>query len=349
MITCEDWRNVPPEVLEACYRFERARWLRQLHWDVASTHRLLEGARITGHAPGVLARDGQGTPVGWAYYLLNRRILQIGGLVARTGEATRSLLDAVLQSPEADMASELRCYAFPTSAALESALARRRFTIQRHLYLSRWLAPPPASGPGGDAAIQQDAQKDVWRLRSRMSITHWQEEEAVPTVRLLARAYAGVSSARCFAPAGRLDEWGSYLAQIIKLAGVGKFLPSGSLRATTPGDGDLAGALLATDLGTGAAHVAQLVVDPSTRRLGLARDLLETACALATAAGFRQMTLVVAEDNQPARALYAAAGFEPVSHFIHAVRSAPTRVRAARSVSTPARAAAGRISAATAR
>jgi ribosomal protein S18 acetylase RimI-like enzyme len=121
------------------------------------------------------------------------------------------------------------------------------------------------------------------------------------------------------------------------------------LRATVPGDSDLAGVLLATDLGTGAAHVAQLVVDPSARRLGLARDLLETACALATEAGFRQMTLVVAEDNQPARALYAAAGFEPVSHFIHATRSAPTRVRAARPMVTPVRAAAGRISATTAR
>jgi ribosomal protein S18 acetylase RimI-like enzyme len=353
VITCEDWRNAPPEDLDACYRIERTRWIRRLQWDAEHTHRLLEGARLTGHAPGVLARDASGAPVGWAYYLLNHRTLQIGGLVAHTGEATRALLDAVLRSPEADMAAELRCFAFPVSNALESALVRRRFDVRRHLYLSRPLVPF-ASAAGSHAADNGAAGTDAagdpqaWRLRSRLSITHWQEDEAVSTVRLLARAYAGVAGARCFAPNGRLDEWGSYLAQIIKLAAVGRFLPSTSLRATFPGDGDLAGALLATDLGTGAAHVAQLLVDPSARRRGVARDLIETACGLATAAGFRQMTLIVAEDNQAARALYAAAGFSPLAHFVHALRSAPTRVRSVRQISA-APAAAGRISAATSR
>lgn len=324
MIRCEDWRNVPGPELERCYRFERARWIEQLHWDVAPTHRLLEGARLTGQAPGVIARDAIGEPVGWAYYLLNQRTLQIGGLVARNGEVTRALLDAVLRSPEADMASELRCFAFPMSGALESALARQRFAIRKHLYLARKLTPSGAS--------------DAWRLRSRLSITHWDEEEAVATVRLLARAYAGVASARCFAPHGRLDEWVSYLAQIVKLAGVGHFVPRMSLRATLPGETDLAGVLLATDLGTaafrtGAAHIAQIVVDPTIRRRGLARDLIETACALAATAGYEQVTLIVAEDNDAARTLYAAAGFEPVSHFVHAVRSAPTRVRQVRPAS----------------
>lgn len=340
MIRCEDWRNAPPQALESCYRLERARWMSELHWDVAPTHRLLEGARLTGQAAGVLARDAQDRPIGWTYYLLNQRTLQIGGLVAQNGEVTRALLDAVLRSPEADMATELRCFAFPSSSALESALTRQRFAIRRHLYLSRPLVPSTFAAPAGQAdgdtrsgaagATDGMPPQAFWRLQSRLSITHWAEEEAVTTVRLMARAYAGVASASCFAPHGRLDEWGSYLAQIVKLAGVGHFVPRLSLRATLPGETDLAGVLLATDLGTGAAHIAQLVTDPAVRRRGLGRDLIETACALASAARFRQMTLIVAEDNAPARALYAAAGFQQVSHFVHAVRSAPTRVRASR-------------------
>ena len=77
-------------------------------------------------------------------------MLQIGGLVASNGEVTRALLDGILRSTEADMASDLMCFAFPASPALESALARQRFAITKYLYLSRELK----------------AGSEPWRLRS---------------------------------------------------------------------------------------------------------------------------------------------------------------------------------------
>lgn len=323
MIICEDWRNATPDALEPLYRFERARWLTRLHWDNDDTQHLLEQARAAGHAPGLLARDEAGRPVGWAYYLLHHRMLQIGGLVARGGEATRALLDNILRSPEADMANELLCFAFPSSGALESALSRRRFTVRKYLYLCRPL-------PGAESTTP---------LRSGLRIAHWQESDALETVRLMSRAYVGVSSARCFAPRGLLEEWASYLAQLIKMPACGRFLPSASLTATLPGDTTACGVLLATTLHAETAHIAQVAVDPGLRRKGLARDLLETSCALAAASGYRRMTLLVAEDNAPARTLYAAAGFEPLSHFVYATRNAPTRMRGARVV-RPSRAAA---------
>jgi ribosomal protein S18 acetylase RimI-like enzyme len=314
VITCEDWRNTAPDALEPLYRFERARWLTRLHWDNDDTQQLLEQARTAGHAPGLVARDEAGRAVGWAYYLLHHRMLQIGGLVARGGEATRSLLDNILRSPEAEMATELLCFAFPSSNALESALSRRRFSVRKYLYLSRPL-------PGAEATTP---------LRSGLRIAHWQESDALDTVRLMSRAYAGVGSARCFAPRGLLEEWASYLAQLIKMPACGRFLPSASLTATQPGDVTPYGILLATALHPETAHIAQVAVDPNQRRNGLARDLIETSCALAAASGYRRMTLLVAEDNVPARALYAAAGFEPLSHFVYATRNAPTRMRGAR-------------------
>jgi ribosomal protein S18 acetylase RimI-like enzyme len=78
------------------------------------------------------------------------------------------------------------------------------------------------------------------------------------------------------------------------------------------------------------AQIAQVAIDPTSRRRGLARDLIETSCALAAASGYRRMTLLVAEDNAPARTLYEAAGFTPLSHFLYATRNAPTRMRGAR-------------------
>jgi ribosomal protein S18 acetylase RimI-like enzyme len=323
VISCEDWRNASFETLEPLYRFERARWMARLHWDNDGTQQLLEHARASGQAPGLLARDEAGRPVGWAYYLLHHRMLQIGGLVARGGEATRALLDAILRSPEADMANELLCFAFPSSTALESALTRRRFTVRRYLYLSRPLLR--------DVKVNGD-----WRVHSGMRIAHWRDSDALDAVRLMSRAYAGVPSSRCFAPRGLLEEWASYLAQLIKMPACGRFLRSASLTATQPGDVTPCGILLATTLQPQTAHIAQIAVDPASRRRGLARDLVETSCALAATAGYQRMTLLVAEDNEPARTLYAAAGFEPMSHFVYATRNAPTRLRGARVTRTPA-------------
>lgn len=316
MIRCEDWRNAAPDTLRGLYRLERARWMGRLHWDSEPTHQMLERARSAGHAPGLIALDGQGRPAGWTYYVLHQRTLQIGGLVASSGEVTRALLDAVLHSPEADMAADLLCFAFPASTALESALTRRRFDVKRYLYLSKDLTRLPA-----------------WTLRSGLTIGHWHELDALATVRLMARAYAGVPSARCFAPRGTLDEWATYLAQLIKMPACGRFLPAASLAARAAGETGPRGVLIATALQPDTAHVAQILVDPSLRRRGLARDLIETTSALAAAMGHTRLTLLVAEDNAPARALYAAAGFTALSHFVYATRSAPTRMRGVRSAS----------------
>jgi len=62
----------------------------------------------------------------------------------------------------------------------------------------------------------------------------------------------------------------------------------------------------------GEAEVLTLAVAPAARRRGVGRALVEAAAALAHAAGSRTMFLEVADGNDPALALYAAAGFETV-------------------------------------
>lgn len=58
------------------------------------------------------------------------------------------------------------------------------------------------------------------------------------------------------------------------------------------------------------AEILTLAVDPAHRRQGLGEALVETAAVVTAAAGAKVMFLEVAEDNQPAMALYAKAGFE---------------------------------------
>jgi ribosomal protein S18 acetylase RimI-like enzyme len=60
------------------------------------------------------------------------------------------------------------------------------------------------------------------------------------------------------------------------------------------------------------AHVRQiqgLAVEPAMRGRGIGRALLRAACELAVSEGARRITLRVLASNEPARHLYAAAGF----------------------------------------
>lgn len=59
------------------------------------------------------------------------------------------------------------------------------------------------------------------------------------------------------------------------------------------------------------SELLTLAVAPEARRAGLGAALTEAAMAAAAARGAEQMHLEVAEENAPARALYAKLGFEP--------------------------------------
>ena len=319
----DDWRLASNEAVATLLAAERQRWIDALHWDAQPAFDLLERSRQAGQAPGLLAYDAAGRPTGWTHYFLHNRRLQIGGLIAESGEVTRQLLDDVLKTPEAELAGEVLCFAFPASAALEGALTRRRFDVTRYAYLQRALSP--AAMPAAATAPAPIAAQ----LRT------WTEDDAVDTVRVLARSYAGSIAARAFAPQGSLAEWAQYVAQIIKTPGCGRFLPAASVSVQHPADDRLRGLVLTTSLQRDTAHIAQLVVDPSYRRRGLARALVEEASRRAGLAGCWRVTLLVADDNTAARDLYASLGFEPVAHFLYATRQAPNRLRGQR----PARAA----------
>ncbi|KPF84825.1 ribosomal-protein-alanine acetyltransferase [Brevundimonas sp. AAP58] len=60
------------------------------------------------------------------------------------------------------------------------------------------------------------------------------------------------------------------------------------------------------------AEILTLAVRPDGRRCGSATRLVERAASRAAVLGVERLFLEVAEDNAPARALYARLGFEPV-------------------------------------
>ena len=75
---------------------------------------------------------------------------------------------------------------------------------------------------------------------------------------------------------------------------------------------DLRGGLVLARATGEEAEILTLAVLPAARRAGLGRALLAAAAAEAAARGARALFLEVAAGNQPARALYVAAGFVAV-------------------------------------
>lgn len=306
----EDWRDADPGLVQTLYARERERWRRDLWWETEASWAIVEEGRRLGHVPGWILRDSAGTVLGWTFYVMHERELQIGGLTADRAVDLRQLLDRVLASPEASLATSMSGFIFPAVPSLVSALSRRRFAVRQSLYLSK---PLPAAEPTG-AAVQT-----AFRLRPFV------DRDMLGAVRLLAAAYDGEPGAQCFAPRGRLEEWVRYVRQLIETPACGTFQRSASLVAEDPATLRLAGLVLCTQLSAETAHVAQLVVGQHARRQRLGEALLVRASAESSLTGATRLTLMVDEGNARARSLYARHQFTQVSAFAFGRRRVQVR------------------------
>lgn len=305
---CVDWRDVPGETMVPVYEAECHRWADALGWDLSASCRVMETARQAGHLPGFVVTRAGGDPIGWTYFLLHGDVLQLGALSAPSAVATRALLEAVLASPEATLASTIAGFVFPASTALQPALARARFTVLPFLYLER----PIVGLDSGSAAPEEGPP-----LRA-LGMTD------VPALaRLLADVYSGREDAVCYAPHGRLVEWATYLTSLVRGPGCGRFLPGASF--TSHGQADPAGMVITTEIGRGVAHVAQIAVASASHGRGVGTRLLRAAIAAAARHGATRLTLLVARNNLVARRLYEREGFTERASFLFARRPRPTR------------------------
>jgi ribosomal protein S18 acetylase RimI-like enzyme len=301
--------------MDALYEAERARWITSLSWDPQPSWDVIERVRRAGLLPGLILRDRNGAIAGWMFYLLHGDTLQIGGLTADNASATRTLLDAALDSPEASAAKTWSCFMYPSSTAFEPALQRRRFSLSRYLYMQRELVSVGSASPRQEVLAAAGVHVRQFATRDTPAI-----------VRLIAAAFKGQPSAGCFAPHGALAEWVRYVSQLQQGPGCGMFQPEASFVVQDQNTGSVLGAILTTRLAAETAHVAQVAVDARMRGQGIGECLVETACSAAEKLNIRRMTLLVSEDNAPARRLYERLGFVTTTAFIYGTRPKPTRV-----------------------
>jgi ribosomal protein S18 acetylase RimI-like enzyme len=304
----EDWRLVPPSLVEPLYEAEARRWRLALEWDTSATLQTVERARAAGTLPGLVIRGPGQSIVGWTYFVVINGLVQIGSLIARSSDGIRLLLDAVLKAPEAAHARDVMFFGFPESQACESALARRRFDVTRYWYLRRTLDHEAVRAPKS----------------CPVALRPLCDNDGPDAVRLLARAYAGQEAARCFAPNERLDEWAQYFAQMTRGAALGTLVPDATLLAEGEGARTL-GLVVTTAIAPGTLHLAQLVVDPATQDRGIGGQLIDAAMAWGATHEQRLMTLLVNDGHDIARRLYASRGFLPTGYFLYARRAALRR------------------------
>ena len=290
-----DWRYAETPAVEALYEAERRTWLNELGWDTAEAWPEIEGARTTGHLPGLLAVDERGSICGWTYFLIDDRIAQVGSVVGESAEATRALLDSVV-ARAAGHAECVTCFSYSHAPGLEAALAAHGFEVTRYQYMSR-------TAPALDAFRPDGAES-------------WRDGDEILAADLLRSAYG--SNGRFFAAHGLPQEWQRYVQNMLAFPGCGRFDRTAT-RVLRRDDGRMAALVMMTALSPGVAHVAQVAVHPDHRRRGLAGTLLERALGLAHAAGRSRATLLV-EDGAVARTLYARLGFRPCATFVAARR-----------------------------
>ncbi len=296
-----DWRDADPAVVRSCYDREAQHWRRHLGWDTEQTWSTVEEARVTWGLPGLLAVDGSRVD-GWTFYTRDGDVLQLGGLVSESGEATAQLLREVLKAAEHAALPTVSCFVLERAEDLRTELTRQGFEVEPFLYLATPLSR--------DAASSRDPLPSGTR-------TSWLDGDVESAADLLFASYS-LRAARYFAPHGAAEEWQHYVATMVEQTACGVFDP-GVTQVIRDERGMRALAFI-TRIGPRTAHLAQFAVHPEERSRGLASRLLHETMQLAASSGCDEMTLLVGEANQAARHLYERRGFTARATFVAARR-----------------------------
>jgi ribosomal protein S18 acetylase RimI-like enzyme len=311
-MTLLDWRELPAAAVRALLDAEQRWWLAQLDWDLTAALADLEPARQAGHLPGLVVVDDRGRPVGWAFFTGEGDSVQVGALDATDVRAGRLLASAVVEAADAVGAAVITGLIRPGVVGVAERLAEAGFALEPYGYFEL-------------------STRDSRAFASDVRLFTTADRAAVPD--LFARAYAGSTDVRPFAPRGTETEWVRYTTQILDSPGCGRFQARASV---VTGSRRLEGAALITAISETTAHLAQVAVDPAARRHGLGRQLVESAAAAARARGFTRLTLFVAAGNARALGLYDQLGFRPTASFLAAVRSQPRVLKSVAAVAAGA-------------
>lgn len=308
VLTCTDWRGWSSHRIAPLLQREIERWLYDFHWDQRWSFTHVEAAREAGRLPGLVATSADGVTHGWTFFLRHGQQFQIGTVVSDSPAVTRALVEAALASP---LAQDATTVIFSAAAPdLETVLRGHGVATEAYDYLVRVPAASHAGPVAESAAIGRS----------------FTAQDVVPVAALVGESYRHTAFLRPFVPSGDPGEWRDYVSQLVATRGCGEFLADASVVVDDPDATDVtdvglvSGALLATRLSADTGHIAQVVVSPHARRVGLARRMLVHALDAFQAEGLERASLLVARTNTPARHLYESLGFQSTGTFLTGIR-----------------------------
>jgi ribosomal protein S18 acetylase RimI-like enzyme len=108
-----------------------------------------------------------------------------------------------------------------------------------------------------------------------------------------------------------------FTTDLISLRSIRRFLraPTARLWVATLDEVVVGNLICLTRKSSDRARIYSVVVAPAARGRGIAEQMIRAAETEAASAGYRQISLEVAVDNAPARALYAKLGYEQIAEL----------------------------------
>ncbi|MFN7925794.1 MAG: GNAT family N-acetyltransferase [Bryobacteraceae bacterium] len=143
----------------------------------------------------------------------------------------------------------------------------------------------------------------------------WHERDQEHTARLIARSYMNHPDSAINDQYRSLAGARRFLTNVVQYPGCGSFFSPGSLVATDPITGRVAGACLASLVAFDVGHITQICVDPERQGTRLGYELLRQSLLALVWAGVRKVSLTVTSSNEQALRLYRQVGFEPLTSF----------------------------------
>ena len=307
-----DLRHFNGSLLRPLLEAEGEVWRQRLHWDYATSARLLMQYLDSHMLPGYAALES-GRVTGYAFCVYEETKAVIGDVFAAVGDMLR--LRAGLPSPAAqDLEDRLLTHLFetlqhsPQIDRVESQLLLHPsgehgfvfrdagFTLYRRLFMVQSL-------DGVHRGLRGELPREL-------DIRPWRDDDLSMAGRLISESYSdhpdSLINDQYRSPHGSMR----FLHNIVRYSGCGTFAPQVSHVIHERGTREMVGLVLGSRVSAESGHITQLCIRPRYRRLGLARLLLSVAAEGFRRQGMREVSLTVTEANTKAIGLYRAEGYE---------------------------------------
>jgi len=313
-----DLRHFNGALLRPLLQAESEVWRRRLHWDYATSVRLLSQYLDSHMLPGYAAVEF-GRVTGYAFCVYEETKAVIGDVFAmeseppdaaaaleRQGDGRRPqsayeleevllghLFETLQNSPQVDrVESQLLMHPAGTHARV---FRNAGFSMYRRLFMVQELRPEHAA--------------PVANLPRDLEMRPWRDEDLSVAGRLISEAYADHPDSLINDQYRSAHGSMRFLHNIVRYSGCGIFSPQVSHVVCERATREVVGLILASRVSAQSGHITQLCVRPRFRRRGLARTLLAMASAEFWREGMGEISLTVTEANQKAIDLYKSEGY----------------------------------------